>query len=92
MCARLLIALVPATFIWFFASTIARWMVAIFAALRAWQMVGDVRDSISTPTFWLNPYAVSAVLLAVAAAGLLFKPTARDWFARDRSDKGAVFD
>lgn len=77
--ARLTAAMLPAAFIWFRASRIARGMVGFFALIKVGAAIYTA--SLMGAAHLLDPLKSAALLIGTVAAVLLFVPSANRWFA-----------
>ena len=84
------IVLIPLVAIWFFASKIARALVTAFNMLIAAMFVST---AFKEPSFlteeWLH--TVYAIIM-IAIVGLLYLPSANQWFAKEATVDPAVFE
>jgi hypothetical protein len=86
---RLTVALIPVALVWFFASPFARWMVVVMAVGRfAINLPETIETVLSGDP--LRPTFTAAQVLALCGAALLFHPSAKRWFSREKPD-AAVF-
>lgn len=70
---------IPVAFVWFFASRIAKWLVTVISIISA---VWTLADTLRWPGFGAEHLpSLAFSLLMYSVVGLLFTPSARDWFA-----------
>ncbi len=88
--ARLSIALIPIAMVWLSAVRFARWMVAVLALGKLLMLPEGIRAIAAggaVDTAWLT-----ALLLGLLAAAMLFTPDSNRWFARQSENDPAVFE
>ena len=87
--ARFTIALMTTGLVWFFALRLARWMVPAFLLVKIAATVVVVARAGSFA--FVSPLWLTAMTLGMIAAGMLFAPSARPWFARANERVDDVF-
>jgi hypothetical protein len=74
--------------LWYFAArrsaTVAKWVIVVFFGLSVLSIARALMSGIVPPT--LNIFAGVAFVLQAVAVWMLFRPDAKAWFARDRTE------
>jgi hypothetical protein len=87
--ARLSIAAIPVTLVWFLASRFAQWLVTIMVLgklINVPEAVALVRRGSQ-----LDPMWAASLVLSLIAVLMLFMPASREWFRTKGEDRVAVF-